>query len=106
MLHVFAPASHFRLSARFHTASDDRIASARFTISRSSAFGAISAAVSTWKRIVESFAAYSDTAYQPLYVRITPPPPEYSSISTSSAAEARSDRDTLRTRSSSVLKKR
>src|SRR5579884_2974065 len=88
MLQVAAPDLHWRLSARFHAASDARISFARWMIFRSSADGATSAAVSTRKLNAESCAARSDTGYQPSKVRITPGPEAYVSTSTESPCAA------------------
>src|SRR4029453_9050345 len=81
MLHVVADAGHCRSSWRFQTASDDRRASARRMISRSSSDGGTVRVVSISNDIAAGFERNPLTGYQPDSVRKAPVPPPYTSSS-------------------------
>ena len=66
MLQVVADAGHFRLSARFQTASDAMMADARWRICLSSAFGATWFSVSILKCITVPRVLTSVMGNQPL----------------------------------------
>src|SRR6185503_15126896 len=86
MLHVVARAGHRRLSARFHTAFDDSIASARRMISTSSGDGGTSAEVSSANVMESRVRANDRTAYHPYAVRRMPVLSLYNSSSSAASS--------------------
>src|SRR5271165_7041732 len=80
MLHFASDGLHSRVSARSHTFSDDRIAAARFTISRSRSEGAISSK-STSNSIALPEAVERMIGNHPSALLRTPLPSESISVS-------------------------
>src|SRR5581483_8625540 len=85
MLQVLSVGLHCRLSLRFQFDSMERIAAARFTISRSRSDGVISFALSILNWTVLSEIEKSVTGNHPSSVLIRPAPLSYNSISIPSA---------------------
>jgi hypothetical protein len=81
MLHFVSAGLHFRVSARFHTASDERIALARLVMSRSSSEGGASLPKSISNSIALSEIAEREIGNHPSSLLRTPAPPGWISIS-------------------------